>query len=68
MTYRLAHLIHMPAKRFLPGADVAATIEEAKKKGPLIGGPVSVVRVAPFDLKHPLHSARAAFQVGVRQS
>lgn len=53
--YRLSNKIHMPAKPFLPGADVAKTIAAAMKKGPLVG-PVHVVRVAPLDLNHPLHS------------
>ena len=53
--YPLAHKIITPGKLHRPGADVAATIKAAKKKGPLLGGPVEVVKVKPFDLMHPDH-------------
>lgn len=52
--YPLAHKIALPARLFRPGADVAATIKAAKKKGPLVG-PVEVVKVAPYDYNHPDH-------------
>lgn len=53
--YPLAHKVRLPARMFRPGADVAATIKEAKKKGPLLGGPIEVVKVPDFDLNHPDH-------------
>lgn len=59
MIYPLEHRIIRPVA-WDPQVNVAKTIQRAKEKGPLLGGPVSVVRVAPFDLNHPLHSRWAA--------
>ena len=53
--FPLAHKVNLPTRLFRPGADVATTIKNAKKKGPLVGGPVDVVKVQPFDFNHPDH-------------
>lgn len=53
--YPLAHRIQVPARPYRSGANVAETIKAAKKKGPLVGGPVEVVVVKPYDLSHPDH-------------
>lgn len=56
--YKLGHLVEKPTREYVPACEPRAaerTIDAAKKKGPLDGGPVSRVRVAPFNLQHPLH-------------
>lgn len=57
MQFKLAHLVQKPAREYVPACEPRAvdrTIREAKKKSPLVGGPV-VTRLPPFDLNHPLH-------------
>jgi hypothetical protein len=66
MTYPLEHKIIRPSK-WDPSPNVAETFRRAREKGPLVGGPVSVVQVAPFDLNHPLHSRHACYIMSIRQ-
>lgn len=59
MYYRLAHLVEKPSREYTPSCDnrsAERTISDAKRKGPPLGEPVRVVRVAPLDLNHPAHS------------
>ena len=53
-----------------PDVNVAKTFALARKKGPLCGGPVKVVKVEPFGLMHPDHPRhiRPATQIASMQA
>lgn len=58
MYLKLAHLVEKPSREYTPACDNRAAeraISDAKRKGPLLGGPVQVVRLPAFGLNHPLH-------------
>lgn len=62
MYLKHSNLIEKPQREYLPACDHRAAeraISDAKRKGPPFGEPVQVVRVAPFDLNHPLHPRNA---------
>lgn len=58
MNYPLANRIIRPERQYTQACatDIRRTIKDAKKKGPLLGGPVTVTVVEPLDMQHPEHS------------
>lgn len=56
MYLKHAHLVQKPAREYVPACDPRSAeraISEAKRKGPLVDGPV--VRLEPYGLNHPDH-------------